>query len=134
MKNRPAFLERSVPELTSEVNLRISCKAGLTRIQLGNWVSTKVEDFSVQRIDGRETAVEACAFDEGSYSNPDPALQALGRETLHDFGMAVVIPRRPLETAVSYHVTMTVNGTKYDWSFSTPQNQPGKQAQVGSVE
>ena len=30
-------------------------------------------------------------------------------------GWVVVIPRRPLEEAAGYQVTMTVNGTKYDW-------------------
>jgi len=103
-------------------------------IQLGNGVSTNVEDFSVERVDGRETAVGACAFDEASYSNPDPAIQVLGRETLHNFGMVVVIPRRPLEEAASYQVTMTVNGTKYDWSFSTPKISSSRGHKVGGVE
>jgi len=103
-------------------------------LQLGNGVSTKVEDFSVERVDGRETAVEACAFDEASYSNPDPAIQALGRETLHNFGMAVVIPQKPLEEVASYHVTMTVNGTNYDWSFSTSKTSLGHGRRVGSVK
>jgi len=43
------------------------------------------------------------------------------REILHDFGMVVVIPRKPLKEAANYQVTMTVNGTKYDWSFSAPK-------------
>ena len=73
--------------------------------------------------------VEACAFDETTYSNPDPRLQALVRELLHDFGMVVVIPRRPLEEAASYHVTITVNGAQYDWSFSTPKTT-GPRAQL----
>jgi len=90
-------------------------------IQLGNWVSAKLQDFSVQRIGPVSIPVEACAFDETRYNNPDPRLEALVRELLHDFGMVVVIPRKPLEEAASYHVTMTVNGTKYDWSFSTPK-------------
>ena len=55
------------------------------------------------------------------------------REILHDFGMVVVIPRKPLEKAASYQVTMTVNGTKYDWSFSTPKTSLGHVRKVGSV-
>jgi hypothetical protein len=113
---------------------RSSCPSGLpVTIQLGNWVSAKLQDFSVQ-IDGRETTVEACAFDETTYSNPDPRQQGLVREILHDFGMVVVIPRRPLEGAASYHVTMKVNKKKYQWSFSTPKASLGHDRKVGSAE
>ena len=90
-------------------------------IQVGNFVSAKLQDFSIQRIDGKDPTVEACGFDETTYSNPDPGQQILGRQTLHGFGMVVVIPRKPLEAAASYHVTMQVNDQKYDWSFSTPK-------------
>jgi hypothetical protein len=101
-------------------------------VQLGNWVSAKLDAFSVRRIDGIDTtALNACGFDSGSYVNPDPSQQALGREILHDFGMVVVIPRKPLQEAAIYHVTMTVNGTKYDWSFSTPKTGPGLGRKVG---
>jgi hypothetical protein len=90
-------------------------------IQLGNWVAAKLEAFSIRRIDGKEIPVEACGFDSDTYVNSEPSQQALVREILHDFGMVVVIPRKPLEEAARYYVTMTVNGTKYDWSFSTPK-------------
>lgn len=103
-------------------------------IQLGNWVSAKLQDFSVERIGSVSTPVEACAFDETTYSNPDPRLQALVRGMLHNFGMVVVIPRRPLKEGASYHVTMTVNEKKYDWSFSTPKASPGHDRKVGSAE
>jgi hypothetical protein len=91
-------------------------------IQLGNWVPARVEDFSIRRIEGKSIHVEACAFDSESYVNPDASQQALVREILHDFGMVVVIPRRPLEEAAGYHVTITVNGAQYEWSFSTPKS------------
>jgi hypothetical protein len=103
-------------------------------IQLGNWVTAKLQDFSVQRIGPMSIPVEACAFDETTYSNPDPRLQARVRELLHDFGMVVLIPRKPLEEASGYHVTMTVNGTKYDWSFSTPKTSLRHGRKVESVE
>jgi hypothetical protein len=88
-------------------------------IQVGNFVSAKLQDFSIQRTDGKDPTVEACGFDETTYSNPDPGQQSRGRQTLHSFGMVVVIPRKPLEAAANYHVTMRVNEQKYDWSFST---------------
>jgi hypothetical protein len=88
-------------------------------LQLGNWVSAKLQDFSVQRIGSVSIPVEACAFDETTYSNPDPRQQALVREILHDFGMVVVIPRKPLQAPANYLVSMTVNGKDYHWSFST---------------
>jgi hypothetical protein len=54
-------------------------------VQLGNWVPAKLDAFSVRRIDGTDTAaLDACGFDSISYLNPDPALQVLGREILHD--------------------------------------------------
>jgi hypothetical protein len=48
--------------------------------------------------------------------------------------MVVVIPRKPLQEGASYQVTMTVNGTRYDWSFSTPKTSFGHKRKVGSVE
>jgi hypothetical protein len=51
--------------------------------------------------------VEACGFDSESYVNPEPSQQALVREILHDFGMVVVIPRKPPKEAANYQVTMT---------------------------
>ena len=62
--------------------------------------------------------------DSGTYVNPDPAQQALVREILYDFGMVVVLPRRPLERGASYHVTMEVNKREYEWSFLTPRVKP----------
>jgi hypothetical protein len=91
-------------------------------IQLGNWVSAKVEDFSIRRMDGKEILVEACGFDSDSYVNPELSQQALVREILRDFGMVVVIPRKPLEAPANYLVSMTVNGKDYHWSFSTLKN------------
>jgi len=87
-------------------------------IQLGAWVPAKLSNFSIQRLGTKTIAVEACGFDASDYINPDPGQQALAREILHDSGMVVVIPRRPFAKGGSYHVTMTVNEKKYDWSFS----------------
>jgi hypothetical protein len=89
-------------------------------VQVGAWVPAKLDAFTLLRTDKTKAVLDACGFDSDSYLNPDPAQQALVREILHDFGMVVVIPRRPLERAASYQVTATVNGTKFAWSFSTP--------------
>jgi hypothetical protein len=95
-------------------------------IQVGNFVAAKLQDFSIQRTDGKDPTVEACGFDETTYSNPDPSQQTLVRQVLHSFGMVVVIPRNPLETTANYHVTMQVNQKNYDWSFSIPNASPGQ--------
>jgi hypothetical protein len=92
-------------------------------VQLGNSVTAKLESFSLNRTERTETVLDACGFDSDTYVNPEPSQQALVREILHDFGMVVVIPRRPLEEAASYRVTMTVNKREYEWSFSTQRGK-----------
>ena len=90
-------------------------------VQVGAWIPAKLDAFALLRTDKTKTVLDACGFDSGSYVNADPAQQALVREILHDFGMVVLIPRRPLERGASYDVGITVNGNKYNWSFSTPK-------------
>src|SRR5262249_46833517 len=100
-------------------------------LELGSSVAAKLEAFSVHRAGKAEEALEACGFDADSYVNPDPAQQARVRSVLQGFGMVVVLPRKPFEKGAAYHVTMSVNGNKYDWSFSTP-NRPKRK--VDGVE
>jgi FHA domain len=95
--------------------------AGLAiTLQLGEFLPAKLDEFSIGLVgaDGNATPIEACGFDAGSYANPDPGSQERGRGILHGYAMVAVIPRRPLHPGAKYAVAMTVNGKKYDWSFS----------------
>ena len=90
-------------------------------LQLGAWMDTHLGEYSVARenADGSRTAVEACGLDSTSYSNPDGYSQELGRNILKSYGTTVVIPRAPLDKGAKYAVSMSANGKRYDWTFST---------------
>jgi hypothetical protein len=69
------------------------------------------------------TALESCVFTEGTYSNPDPTSQDLGRAVLNERDAVIMIPRVPLTPGASYTVSITANGQTYTWTFtvaSTP--------------
>jgi hypothetical protein len=83
-------------------------------LQLGSWYQPTLSTFSVKR-DGAD--IEACGFDANSYTNPDAAVQKVGRGVLRDYGAVVVIPREPFIAGSTYAVTMTVDGKPYKWSF-----------------
>jgi hypothetical protein len=89
-------------------------------LQLGNWMNTHLEQYSVARVngDGSRTAIEACGFDSTSYSNPDAYSQDLGRNVLKSYGTVVLIPRAPLTKGAKYAVQMNANGKQYGWTFS----------------
>lgn len=61
--------------------------------------------------------LDHCAFDETSYTNPDPASERAGRAILDSRDAIVLIPRRPLMPGQRYTVSITSNGTAYTWSF-----------------
>jgi hypothetical protein len=63
--------------------------------------------------------LEHCAFDETSYRAPDREQQLLGRSILGARDAIVLIPRAPLATGTTYTVSVTVNGRRHTWSFST---------------
>ncbi len=88
-------------------------------LQLGNWMDTRVSEYSVARVnaDGSRTRVEACGFDSTSYSNPDAYSQDCGRNVLKSYGTVVIIPHAPLDKGAKYAVSMTANGRQYDWTF-----------------
>jgi hypothetical protein len=90
-------------------------------LQLGAWMDSHLGEYSIARenADGSHTAVEACGFDSTSYSNPDGYSQELGRNVLKSYGTAVLIPRAPLDKGAKYAVSMSANGKRYDWTFST---------------
>jgi hypothetical protein len=92
-------------------------------LQLGADVSTHLSEYSVslENIDGSVTAIDACGFDSTSYSNPDAYSQHLARDVLRNYGTVVLVPRGPLAKRAKYAVSITANGKRYDWSFSTRQ-------------
>jgi uncharacterized protein YkwD len=108
-------------------NPRTSCPgyeppSGLAiTLQLGADMDTHLTEYSVSRknTDGSTTPLDACGFDSTSYSNPDAYTQHLGRDVLRNYATAVVVPRNPLAKDAKYAVSMTANGKRYDWTFST---------------
>jgi hypothetical protein len=68
------------------------------------------------RRDGAD--YEHCVFDETSYVHPEDASQELGRSILDIRDAIVLIPREPLVPGATYHVSITVNGSKVEWSFT----------------
>ena len=90
-------------------------------LQLGADMDSHLSEYSVSRenTDGSRAAIEACGFDSTSYSNPDAYTQRLGRDVLRNFATVVVVPRSPLDKGAKYAVSITANGEKYDWTFST---------------
>ena len=61
----------------------------------------------------------SCVFDENSYRNAaDPYAEYLGRAVLDSRDAIVLMPKRPLHSGVTYHVSITANGTTYTWSFT----------------
>jgi hypothetical protein len=65
---------------------------------------------------------EHCIFDETSYMHPDNASQELGRNILDSRDAIVLIPREPLVPGATYHISITVNGSKVEWSFTVSDN------------
>lgn len=60
-----------------------------------------------------------CVFDETSYTNPDANAQSLGRAILNSRDAIVMMPREPFVAGRQYAVSLTVNGVRYAWTFST---------------
>jgi hypothetical protein len=65
------------------------------------------------------TSLGHLVYDGGTYVNPSPELQALGRSILAARRCVVLIPHAPLSPATTYDVSITTNGTTYAWSFAT---------------
>ena len=86
-------------------------------IQLGSMVNPGITSFSFDRTAPTPAAIEACAFDGGTYSNPDPGTEKMARNQLSNFGAIVIVPRAPL-TPGTYSVSITAGGHNYSWSFS----------------
>jgi uncharacterized protein YkwD len=69
--------------------------------------------------------VEACAYDETSYTNADPDAQQLGRDVLASRHQVVIVPRFPLAQGATYEVSVSVvfagdpDPTVTMWDFIT---------------
>lgn len=74
-----------------------------------------VTDF---RLSSGGSSLPACLFDETTYVNPDSGTQSLGRAVLNNRDAIVIMPRDPLVSGQEYDVSVTVNGSKIEWSFS----------------
>ena len=86
-------------------------------LELGAHVNARLSGYTLTLAGVAPAAIEACGFDANSYINPDPVAERRVRDTLNNFGAAVLIPRAPL-TPGTYDVTMTVGGQRYAWSFT----------------
>lgn len=86
-------------------------------IQLGSMVNPGIARVSLRRSGPASTALEACAFDGNSYTNPDPGTQSMIRNQLINFGAIVVMPRAPLSRG-TYDIAVFAGGHQYSWSFS----------------
>ncbi len=90
-------------------------------VQIGYYADARLGGYSLVITSGHSAgaAQDVCGFDAVSYTNPERTEQDLVRSILHGFGEVVIVPRRPLQRATSYRVTITINGKRYTWSFST---------------
>ncbi|MGH7933282.1 MAG: FHA domain-containing protein [Candidatus Binataceae bacterium] len=84
-------------------------------LQLGAWIPVQVTAHSFTH-DG--TALEQCAFDAATYTNPGQATQNWARQGLKGSGAVILIPRAPLTSGERYSVSITAAGHTYAWSFA----------------
>jgi pSer/pThr/pTyr-binding forkhead associated (FHA) protein/uncharacterized protein YkwD len=87
-------------------------------LQVGMMTDAKLGDYSFAHLGKPPVKLAACGIDASSYTNPSSVAQQRGRDVLHDYGAVILIPRAPLKKGGTYAVSMTVNGRKYEWSFS----------------
>jgi len=85
-------------------------------LQLGPGAPVRLGGYSLTLNGSPPAAMESCAFDAGTYVNPDPIQQQRGRDGLLAYGAVVLIPRQPL-TAGSYTATIVAD-RPYTWTFS----------------
>lgn len=94
-----------------------SAPAGLPLIvQLGS--GRVVPRVTASWVMDGDRRIDHCVFDESSYLNDDPAVQALGRSVLDTRDAIVIVPRRPLRWGARYRVMVEANGRRIDWSFA----------------
>jgi len=91
-------------------------------LEIGAFADTQLGEHSLQR-GGEE--IEHCAFDAGSYTNPDAATEDQGRAVLKTYGAIILIPREPLTPGERYTVSITAQGRPYTWSFTIARKGAG---------
>lgn len=97
----------SCPGYTAPTGLPIT-------LQLGAWVPTQVTAHSFTH-NGQPLA--HCAFDAGTYTNPDTATEKWARQGLRGSSAVILIPRDPLTSGEHYTVSIGVGSSNYAWSF-----------------
>ena len=86
-------------------------------LQLGHGSVTP--HVTAHKLSAHGQNLASCVFDENSYRNAaDPYAEYLGRAVLDSRDAIVLMPKRPLHSGVTYHVSITANGTTYTWSFT----------------
>jgi uncharacterized protein YkwD len=78
-------------------------------IQLGSLVNPGISSYSLRRTAPASASLEACAFDAGTYRNPDPGTEKMVRFLISNFGAIVIMPRAPLTTG-TYQVSLAAGG------------------------
>jgi uncharacterized protein YkwD len=84
-------------------------------LQLGMLVDPGISRYALTTHGG--ASIEACAFNDSSYANPDSSNQSLGRDVLRNYGAIVIVPRHPLRPG-QYGVVITAGDQSYTWSFT----------------
>ena len=94
--------------------------ASAITVQIGLNVPTRIDEDSLIQTTGSEAGFKAatCAYDSDSYTNPDGASQARGREVLKSFGEVVMMVRDRLTPGETYRADIAVDGKRYTWSFT----------------
>jgi len=76
----------------------------------------QVENF---RLAMGDTPLEACIFDQTTYTNNDSWALKTGREILSNNNAIVIMPRNPLAADETYTAQITTNGETFTWQFNT---------------
>jgi hypothetical protein len=100
-------------------------------LQLGTGSVTPSVSASSLMQDG--FPLQHCVYTETTYTNPLASEQSTGRAVLGSRDAVVLVPRSPLPAGATYTVSLTVNGTSYQWSFTviesgTPSGTSGPPA------
>jgi uncharacterized protein YkwD len=87
-------------------------------LQLGPWIPVQL---TAHAFTHNGMALEHCAFDATTYTNPDERTQSWARQGLKGSGAVVLIPRAPLTSGERYSVSISVGTKIYSWSFTVGQ-------------
>lgn len=87
-------------------------------LQLGAWIPVQL---TAHAFTHNGMALEHCAFDATTYTNPDGQTQSWARQGLKGSSAVVLIPRAPLTSGERYNVSISVGAKTYVWSFAVSQ-------------